>query len=266
MQKGVVRVALAQMNVEWEDKTKNQTTCEELVAKAANRGVDIVIFPEMTLTGFSMNVAKVGELNNRSQTTRFFADLASKYKLGIVFGVVEKTLSAKGANTAIFVDRSARVKARYQKIHPFSFSGEHKHFISGEKLSFFTVNGLRFVLAICYDLRFPGMFEAISRYKPDATIVIANWPQQRISHWKTLLCARSLDLQSYVIGVNRLGDSPVGKYNGESTVYDPGGKAILKLNNKAGVGYVDLKKADVLEARRKFPSVKDKKFSVYKNL
>lgn len=266
MQTGVVRIALAQMDVEWENKIKNQKTCEKLVAKAGALNVDVVVFPEMTLTGFSMDVVKNGESIKQGQTTQFFAGLARKYGVGIVFGLVEKNLSTKGANTAIFVDKAGRIKARYQKIHPFSFSGEHKHFISGKKLSFFTVKELKFSLAICYDLRFPGMFEAISRHKPDAAIVIADWPEQRISHWKTLLAARSLDLQSYVIGVNRLGDSPVGKYNGESAVYDSRGRAMLKSNNKAGIRYVDLRKSEVLETRSEFPSVKDKKFSVYKNL
>lgn len=267
MATGIVKVALGQIDINWEDKKSNKKTCEKYVRLAAARGTDLMVFPEMTLTGFSMDVGKIGEFYRRSDIILFFRRMASLYKINILFGLVLIILSKKiGGNMAVVVNKTGKITSLYQKIHPFSFSGEDKHYQSGHRLAFFKINNLKFSVAICYDLRFPGMFDAIARKKPDAVVVIANWPRTRINHWKMLLPVRALDTQSYIIGVNRVGHGGGNIYNGQSAAFDPAGRPLVKLGSDSKIAMVTLKKDLIDECRKHFTSLRDKKYSLYKSI
>lgn len=260
MNAGIVKVALGQIDISWEAKEKNKKTCEKVVRLAVARGADLVIFPEMTLTGCS----KFGEPIKNSDTVSFFRRLALMHKINILFGVaLTAGSSRKSGNRALVADKTGRIISTYQKIHPFSFSGENRYCEPGNKLSFFKINGLKFSLVICYDLRFPGMFEAISKKSTDAIVVIANWPQARIHHWKMLLAARALDTQSYMIGVNRVGKEGEDIYNGQSAVFDPTGQLLNKLSSSPSIFMVTLQKKVIDNYRKSFSSLRDKRPSIY---
>lgn len=262
---GKIKITLAQYNIKWEDKIANQKKCEKLIRNAKNKGVDLIIFPEMTLTGYSMNIAKISESEASSPTISFFKKLAKRYNINIIFGVVLKEKNKKAKNMAMILDSKGKIISRYQKIHPFSYAKENKYFEAGQKLSVFKIKNVKCAMVICYDLRFPGLFEAISRHQPDAIIVIANWPQKRIKHWDLLLKARALDTQSFLVGVNRIGTGNNIKYNGHSSVYSPSGDRMY-LAKKEKINSIFLDKKLIINTRKQFPSLKDKKFDIHHSL
>lgn len=250
-----IKIALAQLNIKWEDKLINQKKCQKLVQKAAKQKTDIIIFPEMTLTGFSMNVSKIAEKETESQTASFFQQLAKKYSIAIVFGVVFQK-NKKGKNLAVMIDKRGKILAKYQKIHSFRLAEENKYYENGKSLSVFSYCNFKISLLICYDLRFIGLFNSLLKHKPDLVIVIANWPKERIGHWSALLKARALDVQSYVAGVNRTGKSNNLEYNGQSAVFSPKGEILSALGEK-NLGLINLDKNKLKAYRKKFPFLLD---------
>lgn len=260
-----LKLFLAQMNIRWEDKSANRLTCARLVEQAVSEKADVIIFPELTLTGFSVHNKSLAEQAGKSETVNFFCQLAKQNKIAIIFGMIFSA-GSKQKNMALAVNAKGKIMAEYQKIHTFSLAKENKNFNSGNKAGIFTLNGFKIALAICYDLRFPGLFEAIStKYKPDVFIVIANWPSVRVAHWRTLLAARSLDTQSYVVGVNRVGSGGGLQYSGFSSVHSPWGEKIIELKGASG-GVVTIDKKNIKKIRATFSSLLDKKPAIYSHL
>lgn len=259
-------VAIAQVDIIWEDKAQNRRCCEKLIKQSALDGADIIVFPEMTLTGFTMHSATMGEAEKESETVSFFSSLAKIHKIAIIFGVIFRDRLGKGRNMAITVDKNGRVIARYQKIHPFSYAREDRYYKSGNQLVAFRLNGWKCAVAICYDLRFAGLFEAMAQQKPDMIFVIANWAKKRIEHWKILLAARALDTQAFVVGVNRVGEGDGVFYNGCSRVHGPDSALVHDAKNATGIQIVPVDLVMVRDWRKKFSSLRDKKTGLYPHL
>ncbi len=254
-----LKVALAQLDIAWENPAANRDQAILAIKKAANQGADLVVFPEMFLTGFSLRVEKYSSLDE----IKFFKKLARINQVGIIIGLgMKKNSEHSAANQALVISKTGKILSQYQKIHPFTFAGEHKAMPAGNKLPIFKINGFRAATVICYDLRFPGLFEALAKQKVDLIFVIANWPAARIEDWKTLLRARALDTQSFVVGVNRVGSGNQLSYPGYSSVYGPRGEKIREMTAE-GIEVIDLDLNLVQEARKSFPSLKDKRFDLY---
>lgn len=259
-------LALAQMNSAWEDKEKNKAQCKKYVLGAVQRGANAIVFPEMTLTGFTMRAAKFGEAENTSETVAFFSALARAHRIAIVFGVIFLDADGRGKNMAVAVDQRGQLLSAYQKIHPFSFGGEHKTYAPGNTLGLFRLLKWSCALTVCYDLRFAGLFERIAEHRPEVIFVIANWADKRIEHWEALLRARALDTQAYVVGVNRFGTGGGVKYSGHSRVYGPDGSLLADAESKTGLCFVTLRKQPLVKWRKSFPSLRDKKPELYSHL
>ena len=257
-------VALAQLDIRFEDKAANRIACEAAIVRAASSGADVVVFPEMTLTGFSMRARITGEKQSLSETVRFFCHLAKQYCVHVIFGVVFLE-QGKGKNMALVVDDSGTVIAQYQKMHLFSFAEEDKHFIAGEAPVFFKIKNIACSLAVCYDLRFPGFFEAIAAHAPEVIFVIANWPASRIEHWDALLKARALDCASIIVGANRVGIGGGQHYTGHSSMYDPSGNRLISMG-RATVRTCRIDCDMVKKYRARFPSLRDKRRPLYTRL
>ena len=145
---------------------------------------------------------------------------------------------------------------RYRKIHPFSMAGEPEHFESGNEVATVDVEGVRVTPLICYDLRFPAWCRHRGDY--DLMLLVANWPIRRIHHWDTLLEARAIENQSWVVGVNRTGrDSKGLKYPGHSVVHGPMGETLVKMDDSEGCALVEMELEAVMKARDRFPFQSD---------
>jgi predicted amidohydrolase len=238
----------------WENKDANKKKITSLLIEA-NSDVDLLLFPEMTLTGFSMRSETFAEAIE-GESFKYFASIAEKFNCDIIAGIIEKK-SGNYFNTVIHIEKNGKLKNHYHKIHPFSYSDEDKYFSAGEKSVFTTIDDWKIGLSICYDLRFPELYRFYAKEKADLIIVIANWPDTRIEHWRTLLKARAIENQCYVAGVNRVGKDLKLNYTGFSSVYDPMGKDFIAVENEEKVILVDLDINYVNEVRKKFPFLDD---------
>ncbi len=253
-----INIALAQTNIVWEDKEKNIQRAESCIKQAAERGADAVFFPEMSFTGFSMNTELTGESDG--STVDFVCWFAREYRISVGFGWV-KNCGEKAENHYTVADKTGAVISDYAKLHPFSYSGEDKKFKGGEKLGFFELNGITFSSFICYDLRFPEIFQAASK-RASVIIVPANWPAKRREHWKTLLRARAIENQTYVLAVNCVGEIGGIEYAGDSMVINPNGDIQAFTSLREDMLYYDL--ADDADAfRAAFPTKADRREELY---
>ncbi len=298
-----MKIALTQMEIVWEDKDANWLTVERLVAESAKAGARMVIFPEMTLTGFSMAVERTGEAasddfglaetagaarngsawepggarrdnpasaSERSnsipyvtETCRRMLALSRRYSLVIVFGYVRKSADRKYYNCLMAVERGM-VLAQYDKLHPFTFGEEGRYFTGGNHLAKCQVDGLRVGFAICYDLRFPEVFQALSGTCA-CIVVIANWPGARAEHWRVLLQARAIENQCYLLGVNRRGEGGGLSYEPVSSMaFDPYGRSLPAEESAGGLLLVDVDGTAAEEYRKDFPLKSDRRVELYR--
>jgi len=254
-----MKIALIQLNIEWESKKTNYEKAESFAKKAAEEKCDVIVFPEMFNTGFSMNVPAIAEDEN-GETNLVLSEIAKKYSIYLIAGFpVKKQDEEKGRNIAGVYDRRGIRIAAYTKIHPFSFSGEDKYYIAGSDTVIFDIDGIPSSIFICYDLRFPEVFRKVAK-NVQVIFVIANWPSSRKEHWEALLKARAIENQCFIIGVNRIGTDGNGiTYSGASHIFDPSGNDILCGNDKGEFLAGKINIADVTEVRSKFPFLKDMK-------
>ena len=261
-----MKLALAQLDIVWEDKTKNKETAIQFIKHASTENVDIIFFPEMTLTGFSMNTSLIGEDNN--ETVEFFKEMSSKFNIFIGFGYVEGKTNSKNkyyvvAPPVVHGDvPQGNDLVNYTKIHPFSFGCETEFYQSGNEINYF--NAFNFTIApfICYDLRFPEIFQIASKSATLITVA-ANWPIDRREHWITLLKARAMENQCYIVGINRIGEGNGLSYSGDSMIVDPLGNVISSLYMDEGLVIADIFEENVTQIREKFRLKEDRKESLY---
>ncbi|RPI69860.1 MAG: carbon-nitrogen family hydrolase [Ignavibacteriales bacterium] len=249
-----MKIILFQYNPSWEDKQANEQKILSLLEKHKPEG-DLLIFPEMTLTGFSMKPEKLAE-KREGDSFLFFSEIAKKYYIDIFAGLIEKD-GNEFFNTLLHINSSGVLIKSYRKIHPFSFSEEDKYYSGGEIPIITNINNWKIGLSICYDLRFPELFRQYAKGKVDLIVNIANWPVSRIEHWRTLLKARAIENQCYIAGVNRVGDDPKLNYNGFTSLFDPMGKEIISVENEEKLISADLEKNKIDEVRTKLPFLND---------
>ena len=199
-----MRIGLAQVNITWESKSENFLHAENFIRKAALQKCDIIVFPEMFNTGFSMNIASIAE-ERHGETSEFLSLQALHNNIHIIAGYAAKTpRSEKGLNQGRIYNRQGTCVATYTKLHSFAFGNEDQYFMAGEEIVTFDVEQMASSIFICFDLRFPEVFRRIAK-KVKAIFVIANWPAIRIEHWEALLKESAIENQCFVIGVNRIG-------------------------------------------------------------
>lgn len=258
-----MRVGLTQFDIKWEDKDFNMKNCERLIKKAKLKDVDLIIFPEMTLTGFSNDVKKISEEYENSKTITFFNKMSKNYNIGIIFGYVEKV--GDEMFNKLGISLLGEIVLQYTKIHSFSFANEDIYYKDGNSLSSINLFGINIGVFICYDLRFPEVFQASSK-KNDVIIIIANWCKDRVEHWRTLLKARAIENQCYIIGVNRIGEGNGLLYEESSEIYSPQGKLIAGDIKNEDLIIADIDTLEVKTYRNNFKLKQDRKIEFYKNI
>ena len=252
-----LRFSLIQTNLIWEDKQSNLKHFEEKIS-SIQEPTNIVVLPEMFSTGFSMNPDKLAE-DMDGETVNWMKELASKKNVILTGSLIIKE-DDQFFNRLLWVLPNGQI-GQYNKRHCFSLAGEDQHYAPGSKRAIATVGGWRINLQICYDLRFPvwarqqlqqddeGVYPEY-----DILLYVANWPASRIHAWKTLLTARAIENQSYVIGVNRIGtDFNQINHCGESMVIDPLGEILYSAGEKDEVQTICLEKANLDKVRERFP-------------
>jgi len=249
-----MKIGIVQYSPVWEDKEANKAKINSLLEENKSE-VELLVFPEMTLTGFTMKSDEFAE-GLLGESLKVFSELGSTNKAHLFAGIIEKG-KRKSYNTLIHVKPDGKLFKLYRKVHPFSYSKENQFFEPGRKPARTKVKNWQVGLSICYDLRFPELYRKYGKKRAHLLVNIANWPDTRIEHWRTLLKARAIENQCYVAGINRVGDSPQLKYNGFSSIFDPMGKEIIAVENEEKWLTAEIDKNYVQEVRKEFPFLKD---------
>lgn len=258
-----MKIALASLDQIWENKEANLRLCTKEVIRASNLKCELIIFPELTLTGFSMNPEKLAEDLIDSHTLDQFQSLARENSIAIQFGLILNE-NNHYYNASISVDFHGNLISLYKKMHPFSFAKENEKFSSGKELVKYNINGIKIGTTICYDLRFPELFSALAK-ECQVIVNIANWPTIRIDHWRTLIMARAIENQLFLVGVNRTGkDANQLIYEESSMIAGPDGQLVTPLLSDGNFQVFDLNLLDLAKYRSKFPTYQDRRAELYR--
>lgn len=248
-----LNISLIQADIVWEDKAANLAQYEQYIAGIQEKK-EVVVLPEMFSTGFTMNTQALGETMD-GPTVQWMKDMAAKYRC-ILTGSLIIQEGEHYYNRLLWVQPDG-VVGHYDKRHLFAYGDEHNHFTAGGKRLITSVKGFRICPLVCYDLRFPVWARNLGDVY-DVLLYVANWPDKRSLAWKTLLQARAIENQCYVVGVNRVGMDFKGlNYSGDSSVFGPLGEMICQETNKAIVQTVTLEKDVVTKTREQLPFLND---------
>ena len=248
-----------QLDIAWEDREANHAKVRTLLESSPPKRGALVALPEMFASGFSMNVERIADHNETRATERFLCETAKRHGVYLVGGLATVGADGRGRNEAVVADPSGQVIARYRKIHPYSPGNESQHFCGGQAIVTFECGPFRVAPFVCYDLRFPEIFRAAIQRGANVLVIIANWPSSRIEHWLTLLRARAIENQSYVLGVNRCGSDPHFAYPGRSLIVDFRGNTVTDGGNGEGIVRADADPAALLAYRKELPFLQDTK-------
>jgi len=251
-----VKAFLVQLDPGWETKPENFARVDKLLAGTPIPPQSLIVLPEMFATGFSLNLAATVD-PGASPTEAFLRALAVRHRSTVVGGVVREGQHGKGRNEAVVFGPAGELMARYCKLHPFTLGGETRQHEKGENIVFFEWGGLVAAPFICYDLRFPEAFRRAAQRGAELLIVIALWPTRRVEHWVTLLKARAIENQAWVIGVNRCGAEPELTYPGRSMVVNPHGEIVADAGATEGVVAAEIDAQVLRQWRSDFPALKD---------
>lgn len=259
-----------QTKLHWEDKKANLEMLGEKIS-SISQPTEIVVLPEMFSTGFSMNPEQLAETMD-GETVQWMKKMAATKKIILTGSVIIKEEQKPGTPLTRYYNRLVWMLpdgqfGYYDKRHLFAYGEEDSHYSAGSKRLIAAVKGWKINLLICYDLRYPvwsrqelGPRSADDIPSPeyDLLVYVANWPERRNIAWKTLLRARAIENQCYVVGVNRMGEDGNRIYHaGDSMVIDPLGEILYHKADEEDIFTITLDGSHLEKIREKFPFWKD---------
>jgi omega-amidase len=255
---GALRVALGEYDTGWHDPATSLARAERVVRDATAAGAALVVLPEMCTTGFTMDAATYAE-PLEGASVRELRRVAREAGVSLVAGVALRECIAPGkgeraVNAALVIGKDGAVHALYRKQRVFAYAGEDETYAAGTEPVIVSVDGVRIAPFVCYDLRFPELFRRVAA-GVDAIVVIANWPAVRRTHWDTLIRARAIENQCYVVAVNRTGEGGGLSYDGGSAAFDPWGDPMI--TSSSDLRCVELDPRRVRAVREQYPFLRD---------
>ena len=251
MRNETMEIALLQTDIAWGDKEENLLRVERLMDEHPK--AQLFVLPEMFATGFMVGGDVVTE-PQEGQVHRWMVDVARRRGCAVA-GSVAVEVAGRRHNRFYFVTPEGTTW-HYDKRHLFTYAGEDGLYTRGEDRVVVRYGGLRFLLQVCYDLRFPVFSRNRGDY--DVAIYVANWPTSRLFAWQTLLRARAIENQCFVLGVNRVGNDPANAYSGGTAALDPQGQTLAECRaNEVDVARATLSLECLEGLRRTFPVMRD---------
>ncbi|MBA2431122.1 MAG: carbon-nitrogen family hydrolase [Chthoniobacterales bacterium] len=220
-----MKIAVAQISCAVGDVADNVRKLRDFAARAKQAGAELIVFPEMADTGYSMPAIQEHATTWSEGAVPALREIAKEFSIAIISGVSERDDSCI-YNAQVVIDRAGEVIAKYRKTHLFTPAPteEHKCFTCGGELAAFQLRDLRLGLSICYDLRFPELYRALAADGGVNVFVVSSaWPFPRVEHLRTLATARAIENQSYCILANRVGTDDGTTFCGTSAIIDPYG-------------------------------------------
>lgn len=253
-----LRITLVQANQIWEDKTANFSNYERLLSTV--KETDLILLPEMFNTGFSMKAPVLAEKMSDSESIEWLRKLAENKQSAVYTSLIIEE-NGHYYNRGVFIEPNDRISI-YDKRKTFGLAGEDKVYSKGEKATVVNYKGWKIFLQICYDLRFPEI--SLNRHENgtpqyDLLLYVANWPERRSHHWRSLLPARAIENQCYLAGVNRVGTDQTDLiYSGDSCVIDLLGNRLVDATYEEQVVNIKLSYEKLQRLREKLPFLKDR--------
>jgi predicted amidohydrolase len=257
------RIAAVQHDIAWCDRDANFEHLAPLVRGAAASGARLVLLSETFSTGFATDRADLGEPEG-GPSSQFLVGQAREHGVWVGGSCPEIPAGAgddiRPYNSFVLAGPAGEV-VRYRKIHPFTYANEHEHFRAGDAFTQVTIDGLRITMFVCYDLRFADEFWQLAD-TTDVYLVPANWPEARRTHWMSLLQARAIENQAYVVGCNRVGNGGADGslvYSGDSRIVDPLGELLATASRTESILLADIDPAHVARVRDRFRFLQDRR-------
>ena len=259
----VLKISLAQMDVLLGRPDENLAKARDMTAHAAERGSDIVVFPELWSTGYDLENAAVHSVPIDEGVFARMSSLASEHNVHVLGSCLSLLGPGRFGNTAVLFDTNGQMMGEYTKVHLFRLMNEHRYLTAGDHLTLVETKWGKVGLAICYDLRFPELFRAYAMSGAVAVFLMAEWPHPRLSHWQVLLRARAIENQMYMIACNRVGVSKDTRFFGHSCIVDPRGQVSVEAGEDEELLTAEINIEEVDRARTEIPVLADRKPAVY---
>lgn len=249
-----MKVAVQQIDIAWEDVPRNLETI--IAGSEQAKGNDLCLFPEMAACGFSMRSVDMAKAC--AEVPQTLRELAGDLHMWIGTSFPEQVPGEALPYNCFALAGPQGQWQQYRKIHPFSLAKEDRYFQAGAQPLRVKIADLNCSLWVCYDLRFANAFWSQAP-QTQAHLVVANWPTKRRHAWKTLLRARAIENQAYVVGCNRVGRSPDLDYCGDSCILDPLGRALATASHAPSLLQAELCPGELQRIREKMPFLKDRR-------
>lgn len=258
-----VKIACIQMDIAFAKPHENFNHVKESIMEAARNGADCIVLPEMWNTGYALQQLEELADPEGEETKRLLSSLASKYSVYIIGGSVSVKTSKGYFNRMYVFNRSGEVISEYDKVHLFNVMDEQLYLNAGQKENVFMVDGNLCGGLICYDIRFPEWVRKHALAGAKLLFVVAEWPETRVDHWLTLLKARAIENQLFIIAVNRVGKDPHNTFAGHSIVIGPWGDTITIGDTEECIQYAELNIQEVDQVRARISVFKDRREDLY---
>ena len=260
-----LNISIGQFDVQKGDPTANWETVQTYTAEAKRQGGDVVVFPELWDGGYLLSEADQFASPLGEGLFEKIATLAAAHDIYIVGSIFEQCGAAGVGNTATIITPQRAIMGAYQKIHLFPLMDEHLYLKPGEKTVSVNAPWGESALAICYDLRFPELFRRYATEGAKITFLPSQWPHPRLEHFRTLVRARAIENQMFMVAVNRVGiDADTEThFCGHSMIIDPWGETVIELGEGSGVHTVQVDMTQVERIREGIPVLNDRRPEFY---
>ncbi len=258
-----LKIALGQMDIQLGDPEANLAKVRTLTAVAAQQNADLIVFPELWSTGYDLeNAARYATLTEAGIFEEVAA-LAREYQIDVLGSCLSLLGEGQFGNTAVYFNANGENLGEYSKTHLFRLMDEEKFLTGGAQKTMVEAKWGKGGLTICYDLRFPELFRAYALAGAQIVFVPAEWPHPRLMHWRTLLRARAIENQMFIVACNRVGSSKGTDFFGHSCIIDPWGEILVEGDEKEGVLTAVINLDLVRSVRQKIPVFADRRPEIY---
>lgn len=258
-----LRVAAAQMDVQLGNPNVNLERARGFVADAHEQRAEVVLLPELWSTGYDLEHADAHAAGNQTVVLPALASLAERYEICIAGSLLLADNLGRVRNTAVVHGPNGTVIGEYAKIHLFALMAENRYLAAGDTTPTFSLHGCTAASAICYDLRFPELFRSYALEGARVVLLPAEWPAVRVAHWRTLVTARAIENQYFVVACNRAGTSGSTTFAGHSMIVDPWGKVLAEAGDGEALLVETLELGRVDEARSQIDILGDRRADIY---
>lgn len=258
-----MKVACLQIDIAFGNVSKNIETAAKAVEKVMHESPDVIVLPELWTTGYDLTRLAVLADEEGHFSQNIVSEWAKQYSVNIVGGSIAKRAGQHVTNTMYMFNREGKRIGEYSKVHLFQLMDEHKFLGAGNETGHFTIDGISCAGLICYDIRFPEWVRTHTANGAKVLFVVAEWPLPRLAHWRTLLQARAIENQCYVVACNRAGSDPNNIFAGHSMVIDPWGEIVAQAGEEVASLIADIDLQKISEVRKGIPVFADRRPDLY---